>query len=185
MSRLIEGEIPRLRRFARYLARDADAADDLIQECLLRAVTRIDTWEPGTNLRAWLLTILRNVFLTGLRRVRRSPVHIEPDEARLSAAQDVVGAKPCESEFGIYLTAVQRAFDRLSEEHREILALVAIEELTYEEAGAVLDIPIGTVRSRLSRARAALRQHMAHKDGKTGRMISSCINARPASHHRG
>jgi RNA polymerase sigma-70 factor (ECF subfamily) len=73
---------------------------------------------------------------------------------------------------------VHRAFDQLSEEHREILALVDIEELTYEEAGAVLDIPIGTVRSRLSRARAALRQHIAYKDGKTGRMISSCVNVR-------
>jgi RNA polymerase sigma-70 factor (ECF subfamily) len=155
----IEAEIPRLRRFARYLARDADVADDLVQECLLRAVSRIDTWEPGTNLRAWLLTILRNVFLTELRRIRRAPVRSEPDEERQAAAQESAGANhQNDQDFAIYLAAVQRAFDRLGEEHREILLLVAVEELTYEEAAAVLDIPIGTVRSRLSRARTALRQ---------------------------
>jgi RNA polymerase sigma-70 factor (ECF subfamily) len=160
----IEAEIPRLRRFARYLARDVDLADDLVQECLLRAVSRLDTWEPGTNLRAWLLTILRNVFLTELRRARRAPVtsahnNVPHDPAQAAAqAAAAEGAHEGEQDFAIYLAAVQRAFDRLSEEHREILALVAIEELTYEEAAAVLAIPIGTVRSRLSRARTALRQ---------------------------
>jgi RNA polymerase sigma-70 factor, ECF subfamily len=155
----IEAEIPRLRRFARYLARDADVADDLVQECLLRAVSRIDSWEPGTNLRAWLLTILRNVFLTELRRIRRTPIRSEPDEAQQAAAQEAAGASHHnDQDFAIYLAAVQRAFNRLGEEHREILLLVAVEELTYEEAAAVLNIPIGTVRSRLSRARTALRQ---------------------------
>jgi RNA polymerase sigma-70 factor (ECF subfamily) len=181
--REIEAEIPRLRRFARYLARDIDLADDLVQECLLRAVSRIDTWEPGPNLRAWLLAILRNVFLSELQRVRRSPVHNEPDEERLSAAQEAGATHQCEPEFVIYLASVQCAFDRLSGEHREILALVAIEDMTYEEAAAVLDIPIGTVRSRLSRARTALRDLMAHNGGKTDRTISSCASARAASHH--
>jgi RNA polymerase sigma-70 factor (ECF subfamily) len=155
----IEAEIPRLRRFARYLARDADVADDLVQECLLRAVSRIESWEPGTNLRAWLLTILRNVFLTELRRMRRAPIRNEPDETRQDAMQEVRhGNHETDQDFAIYLAAVQRAFNRLGEEHREILLLVAVEELTYEEAAAVLDIPIGTVRSRLSRARTALRE---------------------------
>jgi RNA polymerase sigma-70 factor (ECF subfamily) len=181
--RQIEAEIPRLRRFARYLTRDADAADDLVQECLLRAVIHIDSWEPGTNLRAWLLTILRNVVLSELRRVRRSPVHSEPDEARLRAAEERASATDqWEPDFAIYLASVQCAFDRLSEEHREILALVALEELTYEEAASVLAIPIGTVRSRLSRARTALRELMAHKGRKTDRRISSCTNTRAASH---
>jgi RNA polymerase sigma-70 factor (ECF subfamily) len=183
--RQIEAEIPRLRRFARYLTRDADAADDLVQECLLRAVTHIESWEAGTNLRAWLLTILRNVFLSEIRRVRRSPVHREPDEARLGAAQErASAADQVEPEFAVYLAAVQCAFDRLREEHREILALVAIEELTYEEAAAVLDIPIGTVRSRLSRARTALREYMNHKVGKADEKIGSCTDAHVSTLHR-
>jgi RNA polymerase sigma-70 factor (ECF subfamily) len=182
--RQIEAEIPRLRRFARYLTRDADAADDLVQECLLRAVAHIESWEPGTNLRAWLLTILRNVFLSEIRRVRRSPVQSEPDEARLSAAQErATAADQIDPEFAVYLAAVQCAFDRLSEEHREILALVAIEELTYEEAAAVLDVPIGTVRSRLSRARSALRESMNQKGGKADGRIRSCAHARVGSLH--
>jgi RNA polymerase sigma-70 factor (ECF subfamily) len=182
--RRIEAEIPRLRRFARYLARDADTADDLVQECLLRAVSRIDSWEPDTNLRAWLLTILRNAFLTELRRARRTPVQSEPDEARLTAAEErACATNHSEPEFAIYLATVQRAFDRLGEEHREILLLVAVEDLTYGEAAAVLDIPIGTVRSRLSRARAALRDLMAHKSRSSDGKISPRANAQATCHH--
>lgn len=152
--RLIEAEIPRLRRFARYMARDPDLADDLVQECLLRAISRIESWQPGTNLRAWLLTILRNVFFTELRRVRRAPIDGDKTPEHVPA----VGSPEGGQDFALYLAAVQQAFDHLSEEHREILLLVAVEELTYEEAASVLEIPIGTVRSRLSRARAALRE---------------------------
>jgi RNA polymerase sigma-70 factor (ECF subfamily) len=160
--RLIEAEIPRLRRFACYLARDGVFADDLVQECLLRAIRRIDTWEPGTNLRAWLLTILHNVFLTEKRRIRRRPIISENDSIPDQLMSHAPNYREEEEHRvrSIHLAAVQRSFDRLCIEHREVLGLVAVEEMTYEEAAAVLGVPIGTIRSRLSRARAALREMM-------------------------
>jgi RNA polymerase sigma-70 factor (ECF subfamily) len=156
MARLIAAEIPRLRRFALLMAHDSAFADDLVQETLLRAVSHFDSWEPGSNLRAWLLTILRNVFLTELRRIRLGEASRQRSEIWSVGAIQVNA-----QDFALYLAAVQRAFDRLSAEHREILALVALEELSYEEAAAVLNLHIGTVRSRLSRARTALRHLMS------------------------
>jgi RNA polymerase sigma-70 factor (ECF subfamily) len=152
MARLIEPEIPRLRRWARCLAGDHVLADDLVQECLLRAIKRFDTWQPGTNLRAWLMTILRNVFLTEFRRARRFRQGIEFDEINPTMPHAGMPDRRLD------LAAVQRAFDSLSDVHREILVLVALEELTYEEAASVLGLPVGTVRSRLSRARTAMRE---------------------------
>jgi RNA polymerase sigma-70 factor (ECF subfamily) len=137
------------------MCRDATLADDLVQECLLRAVSSINTWEPGTNLRAWLLTILRNVFFTELRRAGRRAETVEYDDTQHAAAH--VGTQ----NLAIYLAAVQRAFDRLSDGHREILLLVALEEFSYKETASVLNVPVGTVRSRVARARAAMRELMA------------------------
>jgi RNA polymerase sigma-70 factor (ECF subfamily) len=181
MARLIAAEIPRLRRFALLMAHDSAFADDLVQESLLRAVSHFDRWEPGTNLRAWLLTILRNVFLTEVRRNRLGEVHRRRSETWAAAGL----AHQHAQDFAIYLAAVQRAFDRLSAEHREIIALVALEELNYEEAASLLDLPIGTVRSRLSRARSALRQLMSagsHAEGSKELRPSSAIDSRWRMH---
>jgi RNA polymerase sigma-70 factor, ECF subfamily len=145
---LIEAEIPHLRRFARYLARDTDRGDDLVQECLTRAIAKNDTWTPGTNLRAWLFTILKNCHINDLRRARRADEM--PEEHPLLTV-------PANQDAHIGLLEVRDAYMRLSDEHREVLLLVAIEGLQYDEAAAVLDVPVGTVRSRLSRARQALR----------------------------
>lgn len=149
---LLEDEIPRLRRYARYLTRDAVYADDLVQECLVRAVANIDSWQPGTNLRAWLLVILKNAFRNDLRRKKREQTVSTdlPDGFGPSVAAG--------QEARMALLEVRDAFLDLSEEHREILLLVAVEGLQYEEAAIILDVPIGTVRSRLARARQALRQ---------------------------
>src|SRR4030095_13753285 len=125
MARLIEPEIPRLRRLARCLARDPVLADDLVQECLLRAIKRFDTWQPGTNLRAWLMTILRNVFLTEFRRARRFRQAIELDEITPAIPHTGMPDRRLD------VAAVQRAFDRLSDEHRDVVFLVALEELRY------------------------------------------------------
>jgi RNA polymerase sigma-70 factor (ECF subfamily) len=149
----IEQEIPRLRRYARYLRREPDHADDLVQECLSRAIAKIDTWQPGTNLRAWLFVILRNCHINEIRREQRV-VSLEDE----SPASEPVLSVPGSQETRVALAEVRRAFLRLSEEHREVLLLVAIEGLQYEEASAILEVPLGTVRSRLSRARQALRQ---------------------------
>lgn len=147
--KLIEAEIPRLRRYARFLAGDHDRADDLVQECLTRAIARIDSWQPGTNMRAWLFTILRNSFFNEVRRENRSPIDHGEEEP--------FGKTLSNQEAHIQLLELRQAFANLSDDHRDVLALVAIEGLSYEEAAAVLDVPIGTVRSRTSRAREMLR----------------------------
>lgn len=150
----IEAEIPRLRRYARYLTRDTDRADDLVQEALTRAIAKFDTWQPGTNLRAWLFVILRNAHISEVRRVTRAPVDAPVPEDHPGLAV------PGGHESRIALTELSRAFDSLSQEHREVLHLVAVEGLKYEEAAGILEVPVGTVRSRLSRARSALRLHL-------------------------
>lgn len=148
---LVEAEIPRLRRYARYLARDVDRADDLVQECLMRAIARIDSWTPGTNLRAWLFVILRNCYINELRRGQRM--------GGISEASSDYELIPtaANQEAHMSLLEVRDAYLTLSEEHREVLLLVAIEGLQYGEAAGVAGVAIGTIRSRLSRARQALR----------------------------
>jgi RNA polymerase sigma-70 factor (ECF subfamily) len=148
---LIEAEIPRLRRYARYLDRDVDRADDLVQECLARAIARVETWTPGTNLRAWLFVILKNCYINEVRRGRRVGTVSETGNE-----YDLVPT-PANQEAHISLLEVRDAYANLSQEHREVLLLVAIEGLQYEEAAAILKVAVGTIRSRLSRARQALR----------------------------
>jgi RNA polymerase sigma-70 factor (ECF subfamily) len=164
---LIEAEIPHLRRFARYLARDIDRGDDLVQECLTRAIAKNDTWTPGTNLRAWLFTILKNCHINDVRRARRADEM--PDEHPLLTVQ-------ANQDAHIGLLEVRDAYLRLSDEHREVLLLVAIEGLQYDEAAAVLKVPVGTVRSRLSRARQALRDAL-EEPGPVGAMTSPLPSA--------
>ena len=149
---LMEAEIPHLRRYARYIRRELDQADDLVQECLARAIAKIHTWQPGTNLRAWLFVILRNCHIDEIRRSRQM------DTVDDSVADEPSLTTPANQETRLVLSEVRDAFLALSEEHREVLLLVVIEGLPYEEAAAILGTPVGTVRSRLSRARQALRQ---------------------------
>jgi RNA polymerase sigma-70 factor (ECF subfamily) len=159
---LLEGEIPRLRRYARYLVRDMDMADDLVQEALVRALSNLDKWQRGTNLRSWLFVILRNVYINELRRARTTPQssELQPNDVALG----VQGAQ----EWRQAVIEMERAFSSLSNEHKDVLYLVAVEGLEYEEAASVLDIPVGTVRSRLSRARLALRNLMQPMAGEPG-----------------
>jgi RNA polymerase sigma-70 factor, ECF subfamily len=164
---LIEAEIPHLRRFARYLACDIDRGDDLVQECLTRAIAKHGTWTPGTNLRAWLFTILKNCHINDVRRARRSEEM--PDEHPLLTV-------PANQDAHIGLLEVRDAYLRLSDEHREVLLLVAIEGLQYDEAAAVLEVPVGTVRSRLSRARQALRDAL-EETGPIGSMTDPLPSA--------
>jgi RNA polymerase sigma-70 factor, ECF subfamily len=147
----MRAEIPRLRRFARYMTRDADYADDLVQECLTRAIANIGSWQPGTNLRAWLFVILKNVFRNDKRRAQHDIAYrnrMETDAQMVSKAAQ---------HHHLILSEVQEAFLQLTEDHREVLMLIAVEGLRYEEAAEVLNISVGTVKSRLSRARTALR----------------------------
>ena len=150
----VEPLIPGLRRFAFALTRDGTQADDLVQDCLERAVGRWHLRRPDGDLRAWLYTILRNLYLSSLRQsVRRGP-HVPID-----ATFDEPGTNGGQ-ESRVDLADVLSGIDLLAEEHRTVLLLVGVEELSYEETAVVIGQPIGTVMSRLSRARARLRQYL-------------------------
>lgn len=149
----LEGEIPHLRRWARHLTRDPDLADDMVQECLLRAVSRASQWRPGSSVRAWLFAILKNAFISDRRQASRRSNVVSLENYR---EPSVKGGQ----ESHMALIEVRRAFGRLSGEHCEVLFLVAIEGMPYEDAAAALGIPVGTVRSRLSRARLALKREI-------------------------
>jgi RNA polymerase sigma-70 factor (ECF subfamily) len=140
-----------LRRYARSLTRDETQAEDLVQDTLVRAYERRGTFRPGGNLRGWLLSILHNTFIDERRR------HAAESRRAQDLAEQSEASAPADQESRVRLRQVQQAFMSLPEEQRAVLHLVAIEGLSYQEAAATLDIPIGTLMSRLGRARAALR----------------------------
>jgi RNA polymerase sigma-70 factor (ECF subfamily) len=142
--------LPQLRRYARALTGDAAWADDLVQDTAERALARSRAFRPGSNLRAWLLTILRHLYIDQLRG--RREIAVDDDSApwrTLEAPRGEVDS--------LVLRDVQRALYCLPVEQREVLLLVSVEELSYQEASVVLGVPIGTVMSRLSRAREHMR----------------------------
>lgn len=148
--------LPRLRRYARVLTRDTGAADDLVQDTIERAWSRHAQWRPGSDLRAWLFSIMHNRRVDVARAERSAPTEAPVDAADENDWQAAARFDALD---------LQRAFDRLSEEHRQVLMLVAVEELSYESAAQTLGVPIGTVMSRLARARRRLRDEI---DGGTG-----------------
>jgi len=150
--RLIEQQIPRLRRYARALTRNRDRADDLVQDTLSRALDKQHLWQPDTNLGAWLFTIMHNQNVNNVRRdVRESAaVDIEWVSATVPATTD-----PSKSRKMIEL---DRALARLPLGQRQVILLVGLEGMSYEDTAGILSIPVGTVRSRLSRGRDALRE---------------------------
>lgn len=147
-SELIEA-VPALRAFARSLSGRTDLADDLAQETLLRAWANRKSFTPGTNLKAWLFTILRNAFYSGLRKSIREVE--DPDEVH---ARNV--AVPPSQEDGVDLGDLQRALERLPAEQCEALVLIGASGFSYEEAANICGCAVGTMKSRVSRARRAL-----------------------------
>jgi RNA polymerase sigma-70 factor (ECF subfamily) len=156
LEQSIVEHIPRLRRYARALLRgDTLAADDLVQDCLERALSRLHRWRRGTDLRAWLFTIMHNIYANQVRRVSNGPQFVVlPEEAEVPANQSA-------AERSLELRDVHRAIATLPPDQREILLLVSLEGLRYHEVALILDIPEGTVMSRLSRARQQLRATLA------------------------
>lgn len=142
-------ELPRLRRYARALVGDRAAADDLVQDTLERAWTRIAQWRAGSDLRAWLFSIMHNLRVDQLRRPGLAIRAIDD-------ADFAVPARATQSD-GLEVIDLEAALARLPEEQRAVLLLVALEELRYEDIAATLAIPVGTVMSRLSRGRERLR----------------------------
>ena len=146
------GQLAALRRYARSLVRNSDEAEDLVHDALVRAFEKRKSFRSGGNLRTWLLSILHNAHIDRLRRNRS--LTRRHDEAAVEAEQSL----PAGQEHAVRLQQVRDAFFDLPEEQREALHLVAIEDLSYQEAANALGIPIGTLMSRISRARAQLRE---------------------------
>ena len=144
--------LPRLRRFAFSLTGARDRADDLVQSTCERALRATDQWTPGTRLDSWMFRIMRNLWLDGLRKTKGEGRSEPIEEAGDPVGDD--GARIAEAR--LTLSKVEKAMRNLPEEQRSVLALVCIEDLSYGEAAAALDIPVGTVMSRLSRARESL-----------------------------
>jgi len=151
-NRRLEREIPRLRRYARALTRNMVLADDLVQETLMRAVHKQHLWEPGTDLHAWLFTIMHNQYVNQVKRIIRDSAIIELNECAQSL---VATTDPTASR---QLRELERALGELPEEQREVILLVGLEGMSYDQAAAILNVPVGTIRSRLSRGREALRK---------------------------
>ena len=150
----IEEEIPRLRRYAWVLTRNWSRCDDLVQDTLVRALAKEHLWQSGTNMRAWLFTIMHNQNVNAVRSAMREgmTVDIEEQSSTLVATTDPTVARQ--------LHELDRALAQLPAEQRQVILLVGLEGMSYEDAAAILHVPVGTVRSRLSRGRDALRMLM-------------------------
>ena len=148
----IVGEIPRLRRYARALLRERDAADDLVQDCLERALTRIDNWQTGESPRRWLFTIMHHLFTDRVRKAGRggeaAMMPLEPGEALAAPAEQFGNAASRE---------IVDALQAISPDRRAALVLVSIEGFSYAEAANMLGVPAGTLMSRIARGREELR----------------------------
>jgi RNA polymerase sigma-70 factor (ECF subfamily) len=153
-SGLVEQEIPRLRRYARALTHATDRAEDLVQDTLVRALAKSHLWQPGTDIRAWLFTIMHHQYVNTVRREarERTTVDIEHVSSTLAATTDPTARRQ--------LIELDRALARLPSEQREVVLLVGLEGMAYESVAQILGVPIGTVRSRLSRGRERLRELM-------------------------
>jgi len=148
--------LPDLRGFARFLVRDRAMADDVVQDTLVRALAALHQFEPGTNLKAWLFTILRNQFYEQARRRKREMAAMD---ARFAGEEGAGAPQLARAE----LHELQALIWRLPPLLREALILVGAQELTHDEAAAICRVPVGTMKARLSRARAALSK-MAEQD---------------------
>src|SRR3569623_1832905 len=148
---LIE-HLPRLRRYARALTGDVARADDLVQDTLERALARLDLWQPGSDLRAWLFTLMHNLFVNQLRTRR-------PQDTALDEALEIpVSGGQMEA---LAARDMHAALVRLPDEQREVILLVGLEQFSYAEAAQVLGVPVGTIMSRLARARERMRHMLA------------------------
>jgi RNA polymerase sigma-70 factor (ECF subfamily) len=159
----VEALIPRLRRYARALTGSREAADDLTQDTLERAWDKRALWRPGSNLRAWLFTVMHNVHVNGVKKARRAPASGgDTEEEELAAPSSSV-------ETGIVLGELRAALAALPDEQRAVVLLVGLEQLSYAEAAEVLGIPAGTVMSRLARGRERLRTLLETGTGNAAR----------------
>ncbi|MBL0922887.1 MAG: RNA polymerase sigma factor [Sphingomonadaceae bacterium] len=144
--------VPRLRRFARGLARDAADADDLCQAAIERALKSRDQWQAGTRLDSWMYRIARNIWIDNLRASGRRGIHADIDDGVTQIADN----SHVRMEASMELNDVDRAMQKLPAEQREAVMLVLVEGYAYKEAAEILEVPMGTLTSRLARGREAL-----------------------------
>ena len=150
--------LPRLRRFGRTLARHREDADDLVQIAVERALTRTEQWQPGTRLDSWMFRIMQNAWIDETRaRARRSQTFVAEEEG------EHIGVSTTDAQ--IDAIAVRKAVAQLNDDQRAVIGLVLVEGLAYREAADVLGVPIGTLTSRLARAREALQALLGGVEG--------------------
>jgi len=172
-SSLLEKEIPRLRRYARALTHDVFRADDLVQDTLLRAIAQQHRSRYDSNLRAWLFTIMHNQNVNGVRRSVREGVAVEFDDKWPfpTTATDPTGR--------LSLRDLDRALACISEEQRRVILLIGLEGTSYQEAAVILEVPVGTIRSRVFRGRELLRKLMdrgPESEEASGMAIRSAVS---------
>jgi RNA polymerase sigma-70 factor, ECF subfamily len=148
--------IAALRRYAYALLGDRIEAEDLVQDCLARALSRAHLWRPGSDLRAWLFTILHNIHINNMRSRQ---THLATEDATYGRHGRAMVAPPAQDAW-LELRDLERALDRIPEEQRQVLLLVGMEGMSYEEAARVVGVPIGTIMSRVARGRDAVRRQM-------------------------
>ncbi len=160
-ARAVAAELPRLRRYAIALLGDVAEAEDLLQETVERALSRIHLWRTGTDMRAWLFTIMHNTHVNSAKKRRREgvPVAIDDLAGTLSAAPDQIDR--------LRLKAFAVALDALPGDQRQTLLLVALEGMSYKATAEITGVPVGTVMSRLARARRTLRRLVDGEDAPT------------------
>ena len=158
--------LPAMRAFAMSLTRDATLADDIVQDTIVKAWTNFDSYKPGTKLRAWLFTILRNALYSHHRKYSREIEDVDGEHAARLAVQPNHDTK-------LMLNDVIRAFDTLSVEQREAIWLIAASGFSYEEAAEMCGVSLGTIKSRMNRGRGALAAHFGFGDETYHDMIDA------------
>jgi RNA polymerase sigma-70 factor (ECF subfamily) len=149
---LVTEQIPRLRRYARALTSDRARADDLVQDTLVRALAKEHLWQPGTNLRAWLFTVMHNQNVNIVRHGMRDGAAVDVEQVSATLITTTDPTASCQ------LRELDRALSRLPLGQRQVILLVGLEGMSYDDAAEILGVPIGTIRSRLSRGRQTLRE---------------------------
>ena len=173
LEQAVVSYVPALRSFGRLLTHSSSEAEDLVQDTLVKALANINSFEPGTNMRAWLFTILRNTFYTQTRKRQREK------EGMSTVASTQTAQKP-NQEWAVRMSDVEDALRRLPETQREALLLVGGAGLSYEEAAAICNCALGTIKSRVNRARQGLLDLM---DGQEREAPSSTGHIGPPSEH--
>lgn len=167
--------IPALRAFARSFYRDRDRADDLVQDTLTRALSKIHQFQPGTNLKSWMFTIMRNTFYNRIKIETREA----PGEADCIAGRPSIGPS---QEWSARGHEISRAISRLPRQQQEVVMLIGVIGVSYEEAAEICDCAVGTIKSRLNRARARLLEELGEADARASVRTEEAHPVHSSSH---